>query len=127
MDFKEKKIEAYEFGKYAEDMIAREYIRRGYVVRERNWKMGKTEIDIILQKDDVIVLVEVKARKSDQESAVSAVVRDKRKRMIKAADKYLQNCDGMLNYRFDIAACTGTRDDFHFEILEDAFVAADLI
>lgn len=121
-----KKLEAEQFGQYAEEMAAREYIKRGYTILERNWRMGKIEIDIIAQKDDTLVVSEVKARKNTDEEAISAVNFDKRRRMVRAADTYLRKCTGVVNYRFDIVACVGTIQNFQMEIYEDAFLATDL-
>ena len=122
----EKRKEAYEFGRIAEEKVVEEYLKKGYSILERNWRIGKTEIDIIAQKEDRIILVEVKARNTNEEDALAAVDRDKRKRMIKAADVYLRRMDGIFNYRFDIAICLGTISQHELEIIEDAFVSADL-
>lgn len=125
-DFQKKKKEAKAFGEYAEEQAAKEYIRRGYTVVERQWRLGKTEIDIILLKDSTLVIAEVKARASDRDDALDAVSVDKRKRMIKAADAYMRRLPGDLTYRFDIVACSGTPQDFRMEIYEDAFLASDI-
>lgn len=126
MNFREKKIAAKELGKFAEDIAANEYIKRGYAILERNWRLGKTEIDLIAQKDDTIVISEVKARKNSEEDALAAVTPDKRKRMIRAADFYLRQLPVAYNYRFDIVAFGGNIENFEFEIFEDAFLAADI-
>lgn len=122
----DKKKEALEFGLFAEEQAAREYIKRGYTVLERRWKLGKTEIDLIVRKDDTIVIAEVKARNKLEEDALSAVTIDKRRRMIRAADAFLRKVEGNCNYRFDIVTCVGNFDSFELNIYEDAFLAADL-
>lgn len=126
MDKIEKKKDAKLFGEYAEEMASQEYIRRGYAIKERNWRLGKTEIDIIAQKGDTIVISEVKARRLTKEEALASVTIDKRRRMIKAADAYLRNYQGFYNYRFDIVVCSGTIDNFEMTIIEDAFLSVDL-
>ena len=123
---KDKKLKANEFGHFAEELASQEYIKRGYAILEKNWRLGKTEIDIIAQKDNVIVLIEVKARKSSEEDALDAVNIDKRKRMIRAADSYLNKLEGWLEYRFDIVTCTGTMKEYKMEIFENAFIATDI-
>lgn len=122
----QKKIQAYEFGKYAEEIISQHYILNGFTILERNWRLGKTEIDLIAQKDDTVIIIEVKARSGDDEDALAAVTSDKMKRMVKAADAYLKKLKGFYNYRFDIATVTGNIENYKLEIYEDAFVAADL-
>lgn len=121
-----KKNNAYEFGEFAEEIIAQEYIKKGYTVLERRFRMGKTEIDIIAQKENVIILIEVKARSGKDEDALSAVTTDKRRRMIRTADAYLRRLEGQFEYRFDIATMTGNQEKYEIEIFKDAFVAADL-
>ena len=124
---KEERRKAVKFGENSEQLVSEEYMRRGYTILERRWRMGKTEIDLIARKDDVVVIIEVKARKDDEEGALEAVSNDKRRRMIRAADSYLKKLTGDVNYRFDIVALTGTEEKFKIEIVEDAFLATDII
>lgn len=112
-----------EFGKFAEQKAAEYYIVRGYAIRERNWRLGKIEIDVIAQIDNIIVFCEVKARSGKDVNAVEAVTPDKMKRMVRAADNYLKSLQGDWEYRFDIFALTGNFEKFETEILEDAFVS----
>ena len=121
-----EKIEAVEFGERAEGIVANEYIKRGYAILARRWKMGKTEIDLIAQKEDEIIMIEVKARTTDYFDPNEAVTPDKRRRMIRAADTYIKSMKGDYSYRFDIAALAQTPEGIKMEILEDAFTSADL-
>ena len=58
-----------EWGKMAEDIAAEYLLTNGYIIRERNWRIGnRIEIDIIAEKDGIIVFVEVKAREGDFQS-----------------------------------------------------------
>ena len=125
-DLKSRQL-AKEFGKFAEELASREYTSQGYAILERNWRMNKIEIDIIAQKEDTVVIIEVKARNGNDQDPLDTVTRDKRKRMIRAADSYLNRLPGNVNYRFDIFALTGTRENYTVEIIEDAFLASDLI
>lgn len=120
-----KKLEANEFGAFAEEKAVMEYIKKGYTILERNYHSGKSEIDIIAQTDNCLVLVEVKARRGEGE-AMAAVKPDKRRRMVKVADNYLRKLTGDYDYRFDIVAVTGDMNNYKIEILEDAFVSADM-
>ena len=117
---------AYDLGLLAEDIISKEYIKKGYAILERNWRMGKTEIDIISQIGNIIVFTEVKARKGDYTEPLDSITLDKKKRMIRAADCYLRNLKGEYEYRFDFAAFTGDKSNYVTEILEDAFLAAEI-
>ena len=121
-----KKIEANELGKFAEDIAADEYIKEGYAILERNWRLGKIEIDLIARKENIIVFIEVKARKGDYMKAEEAMTSDKMRRMIRAADSYLRQQIGDCIYRFDLVAFNGTKTEYKLEILKDAFISADL-
>ena len=55
------KMEAGAFG----EQLAADYLEaRGFRVRSRNYRYGKSEIDLIVQRDDWLIFVEVKARSS---------------------------------------------------------------
>lgn len=121
-----KQKTAQEFGKFAEQLAAEYYIKRGYTVVQRNYRQHKSEIDVIVQKDDLLVVIEVKARSGKDEDPFMAVTADKRKRMIKVADTYIRQLPGLVNYRFDLVGVTGTVQDYELEVLEDAFLSTDI-
>lgn len=127
MEFKNKKERDAAFGKFAEQMAAEYYIKEGYSILERNWRLNKTEIDLIVQKGNVIVFVEVKARNLDDEDPVNEVSRDKRKRMIHASDVYIGALKGEYDYRFDIVGLAGNFNSYELEVLEDAFISTDVM
>lgn len=54
-----------EVGNGAEQAVAEELVRLGYVIVDRNWKTKWCEVDVIAKKDGVIWFIEVKYRKSD--------------------------------------------------------------
>lgn len=119
-----KKIgtENREWGQFAESLAAEYFLKKGYVIRERNWKLGHLEVDLILETGRTIVFVEVKARANDNLEAIEAVDRKKRQRIINAADTYLQYLPHRYEYRFDIVTFTGTADNHVMHHYEDAFL-----
>lgn len=126
MDFKSKKDRDRQLGKFAEQKAAERYIKQDYVVLERNWKLNKTEIDLILQKGDLIVFAEVKARSGENGEPVDAVTVDKMRRMIRASDVYIGSLPGEYFYRFDIVGFKGDFNDYEMEFYEDAFLTTDV-
>ena len=53
-------------GEYGERRAAAWYEREGYSVVDRNWRDGRGgELDLVLRKGDLVVICEVKARRSD--------------------------------------------------------------
>ncbi|HLS03822.1 MAG TPA: YraN family protein [Actinomycetales bacterium] len=51
-------------GKYGERVAARHLLRRGYEILETNWRGRAGELDIIARQDRVLVIVEVKTRRT---------------------------------------------------------------
>lgn len=109
----------------AAERIAAEYlIGKGYVVRERNWrpKNSHLEIDIISQRDDEMIFVEVKARGDTDTDPADAVDATKIRRLVRAADIYLSMQPHDFRYRFDIITVSGSPDRYTLDHLPDAFL-----
>lgn len=103
---------------YAENYLKNE----GYSLLERNWTLGHKEIDLIVKKDNVIVFVEVKTRKStafgQPEEAVS---RQKMKLIMQAAEHYLEQTT-YDRVRFDVISIRFLENNrIDFLHIEDAF------
>ena len=109
-------------GTAGEDAAA-EYLKtRGYVIRHRNWRSGKLEIDITALKDSELHIVEVKTRaNTDYQKPQDAVGRAKRSHILKAADAYLKMTDTMCVVHFDIITVVGDEGNFTIEHITDAF------
>lgn len=114
--------ENQKWGHLAEQIAAEYFIQQGYTVREQNWKCGKLEIDLILEKDRTIIFVEVKARKPGTQDPIDAVGRDKRMKIIRAADNYLRPLPLLYQYRFDIFTVTGDPDNYKTRHFADAYM-----
>ena len=119
-----KKAEALKWGKQAEDIVCEYLISKGYTVRERNWRpsTSKSEIDLIAQKDDTLIFVEVKARTDKDLDPAEAMTHEKIKNVVRGANSYLRNQDFDFYYRFDVAAVSGNAEDYKLDYLEDAFL-----
>lgn len=91
-------------GKLGEDCAAKFLEAEGYTIVARNFRIRSAEIDIIAQRDSVLVFVEVKARSSIRHGLPSeAVTLRKQKKIIAAAGVFLQDesfCDCAC--RFDV-------------------------
>ena len=111
-----------EIGKKSEDLAVEYLENKGYQILERNWRSGHKEIDIIAKDGDILVVVEVKSRKStnfgDPDIAVGAM---KQRMLIYAAEAYLNYQHLDVEVRFDIISMVITPQGEHIEHIEDAF------
>ena len=114
--------ESHNLGKKGEDLAADHLINAGYKILFRNWKWGKHEIDIIADKKDLIVFIEVKTRTDDyQMHPLTAVTKEKQKSIIYAADGYLQKNNIDKEGRFDVITIIKKVDSFEIDHIEGAF------
>ncbi len=110
-------------GTLGED-IAVDYLeKKGYRILERNFRFGRGEIDVVVEDEETLVFVEVKARHStmfgDPEDAVTEF---KRLQIRKIAEGYLfkhhieqQAC------RFDVIAIQFSNSGREVRHFKDAF------
>jgi putative endonuclease len=113
---------SHELGKKGEDLAVEHLKKAGYSIRHRNWKSGKTELDIVAENKDFIVFVEVKTRSEDfLQDPASAVNREKQRIIIFAAEKYLQRYDIDKEGRFDIITVISGSSGPVIDHIENAF------
>ncbi|WP_420287322.1 YraN family protein [Flavobacterium psychrophilum] len=111
-----------DLGKFGEDLSVEFLQKKGYSILETNWTFQKAEIDIIAQKENILVIVEVKTRSSiDFGSPQDFVKPAKIQHLVKAVNEYVISNDLDLEIRFDIIAVYKERKEFKIEHFEDAF------
>jgi len=114
--------EIHETGKKGEAIALEHLVRNGYKILETNWQSSHKEIDIIAQKEDQLVIVEVKARKTaffgEPEEFVT---KSKQKLLIGAANHYLLKHNLDLEVRFDIISVLFKGENYRVNHIEDAF------
>jgi putative endonuclease len=99
-------MDAAETGRKGEAVAARYYQQRGCLLLAHDYRTRMGEIDLILREPDgTLVLCEVKTRaEGSLASPAEAVDRPKQRRLIRAAQYYLQQ-NGLSDapVRFDVA------------------------
>ncbi len=114
--------ESHDLGKQGEDLAAEHLKKTGYTIRHRNWKSGKTEIDIIAENKDFIVFAEVKTRSGDYLlDPAGSVNRDKQRTIIFAAEKYIQKFGVDKESRFDVIKIISKGSSTEIDHIENAF------
>ncbi|OCA69349.1 hypothetical protein BBI01_14460 [Chryseobacterium artocarpi] len=116
-----------DFGKIAEDLAADYLQKNGYKILSRNFRFQKAEIDIITEKDDLIVIVEVKARSTDAFMLPQeAVTKTKIRSVVSAANHYLEEFNRQNEVRFDIiSVLPDEQKNLMIDHIIDAFQAFD--
>lgn len=111
-------------GKLGEDLAVNALVEDGYKIIERNAKVYKREVDVIAKDGDLLVFIEVKARRDHSfGSPLEAVDNKRRSRLRKAANLYLMSKKlKNVSVRFDVVTVdiedNGGRK---LEILKNAF------
>lgn len=109
-------------GKLGESKAKTHLINNGFTILETNWRYKKYEIDIIAQKENTIVVIEVKARTGiafgEPESFVN---KSKQKFLISAAHNYLTQKNIDAECRFDIISILLLNNNCIVKHIEDAF------
>ena len=109
-------------GEIGEELAAEHLVKNGYDILERNYTYQKAEVDIIAQKGDTLVVVEVKTRSTADFGNPQDFLKPKQiKRLVMAVDAYINENDLDVEVRFDIIAIVIEGKTVDLEHLEDAF------
>ena len=111
-----------QLGQAGEDLAARYLEEKDYRICHRNWRAGRHELDIVAEKDQELVIVEVKSRSNDTfGEAYEAVDGKKMRSILLATDAYVKRFAIDLPVRFDIVTITGNSREHRIEHIENAF------
>ena len=104
-----------------EQQAARFYEQQGFSVRDTNWRTGHKEIDLVVEKDSLLVIVEVKSTFSTKFGHPAEWVDEKKRRnLTQAALLYLAQYDITdRDVRFDVVTFVNNQ----LEHYPDAFPA----
>ena len=111
-----------DLGKSGENAAVAYLEQKGYLIRDRNWRRGHFELDIVAAKNGELIIVEVKTR-SDTDFALpqDAVTPQKIRRTVIAADTYIKLFQIDEPVRFDIITVIGKIGNFRIEHIKEAF------
>ena len=99
-------MKAKGLGLLGEELAEKRLRASGYAILDRNWRTREGEIDIVAREGDVIVFVEVRARRTDTFGLPEeSITFRKKERLLKAALAYIEE-KGLfeLDCRFDLIA-----------------------
>ncbi len=111
-----------ELGTEGEQIAVDYLIKKGYKIKERNWRFKKAEIDIIAQLENFLIAVEVKTRSTDDFGDPQDFLKPKQKKLlIGAMDEYVVSKDLNVEVRFDVIGIIKNQKETKIEHFEDAF------
>ncbi|MGR3639978.1 YraN family protein [Alterinioella nitratireducens] len=95
---------SYLAGLSAEDQVARDYARSGHVILSRRWRGAGGEIDLVVERDGVVIFIEVK-KSRDHARAAERLSQRQLRRIFLSAEDYIGTLpDGAnTNARVDVA------------------------
>jgi putative endonuclease len=116
-------MDKQKLGQIGEAYAAQRLESDGYIIRDRNWRIIEGELDLVTERDQVLVFVEVKTRSSNEfGSPEESFTKKKQKRVIRAAMGYLEVHNLLdVDWRVDMIAleCTADGEILRFDHYED--------
>jgi putative endonuclease len=111
-----------ELGEYGE-LLAQQHLKeQQYTILSTNYRYQKFEVDIIAEKENKLIVVEVKTRQTAEIGEPwKAVTKKKQKQIILCADYYVQSRNIHKNVRFDIVSIVHNQYRTELEHIVDAF------
>lgn len=116
-----------DFGNLAENLAAEFLIKKNYKILARNFRYQRAEIDIVTEFEDLIVVVEVKARSYNTLiEPQEAVTKKKIKAILLCSDFFMNENSIDKEVRFDIITVLPDEHGIlQINHIEDAFQSFD--
>ena len=101
----------HRWGKQGEELVARYWQERGWVVLAKNYRGRGFEIDLIVQRGRTLVFVEVKARRYLGDWQLTEFITEQKGRALqRGAKRFLaERCPDADSYRFDLCLLIGNK------------------
>jgi putative endonuclease len=112
-------------GNEGEQQVALYLQQQGFSIIERNYQKFFGEIDIIALREDLLVFVEVKTRRTAGKFDLAGLVLPSKQRKISlVAREYITRHNHIDKVcRFDVALVEGASDTAHITYIPEAFVS----
>lgn len=114
---------AYGRGRWAEQAAVAYLQRHGLELLERNYRVPRGEIDIIMRDGSILVFIEVRYRTRENYCpALESIDSGKQNRLRRTGERYWQSCpDNYTACRFDVIVITGPQNKPAINWLTNAF------
>ncbi len=113
-----------QLGHRGEWLAAQRLKALGYTIRERNWRCPVGELDIVAEKDGVLIFVEVRTRHGDRfGTPEESINKRKQAKLLETSQTYLEeHREEDRNWRIDVVAIEiGKHNEVvRMEVIENA-------
>lgn len=111
-----------ETGKEGEQLAVDYFSAKGYEILHRNWRHRHWELDLVLVKNEILHIVEVKTKTSDKYGfPEEEVTVSKFRYLTSAAEEYLYQYPQWNRIQFDILSIT-LEPELRFFFIEDFYL-----
>ncbi len=113
-----------QFGMGGEEKANKLLQDKGYCILDRNYRRRGGEVDIVCEKEGIVVFVEVKSRRTDLfGEPFEAVDKRKRRHIARSAKRWLyeRKLLGKCDVRFDVVSIVQRDGKEEIAHIEDAF------
>ncbi len=111
-----------EKGRIAEEMALQFLLKKGLKLKERNFRYGHREIDLIMESREKLHVIEVKSLDGNFSTDPPAKVDGRKQRLlVSAAGRYIALNHVRKEVQFDVVSIVKKGTGFELEYLPDAF------
>lgn len=116
-------LQTKQLGLDGEELVAKYLKKQGFTVIAKNYQTRVGEVDIIAQRDEFLVFVEVKTRRNPGFPIGCVITTSKQKKIIKTAKYFIVTRNVVDKVcRFDVATVIyGGPQGFEIDYIENAF------
>ena len=116
-----------DIGRRGELTAARHLQGLGYLILATNWRAGRYEIDLVVERGNTVAFVEVKTRSPGPQEPAEAIDWRKRRHLVRAAARWIATrSPGALEFRFDVVSVSILPDQTEcVKYIPGAFTADD--
>ena len=96
--------------------------RDGFTILGTNWRFKKAEVEIVAQKDESLIFIEVKTKRSKNfKNPLNSIYKKKISLYTDAAEGYLEQYPSRLEVRFDVVNIIIGKDKTEIEHIPNSF------
>lgn len=111
-----------ELGKRGEELALEYLLSEGLILREKNFRVGHKEIDLIMESERYLHIIEVRTRSDDRVMLPYNSVQLKKQRLIISAARYYVKRYGLCkDVSFDVISIIWNGGRYNLEYLPRAF------